>query len=438
MSTSIISGNYVTIGTTNIQSVQESVGDFNAILEQQTNSLNSVMDFQNTSNKNSVAKNEGYVHEHKKAEKATSATNPLKNKQGSSDNLGVHKNDNTLSDEEVIACAESIAGSMMEEIASMLDLPVEEINSLLDNLGIEVSEVLDGSNLAQLLLAAQGSSDMVDLVTDQGLYERFQELDKSLSEIIKQFDSATYAMEDVTQLLSVGELEEVIEISNESDELILNTQNNGVEMQVLDESEGVTVIRQSESDSDNAQDGTEENSFDFLSFNEQTIATLTEEQSVSSAFTTTQSDQVMNQIMDQMANNVKGQVTELEMQLNPESLGKVNVRLVAEESGLTAKFTAENEMVKGILESQLVQLKENFTNQGIKVNAVEVAVEYQAFDENKQQDDRNEKATEDGKKGRAKFLSIDELDENLEIYTEEEQLAVQIMQDNGNSIDYVG
>ena len=62
------------------------------------------------------------------------------------------------------------------------------------------------------------------------------------------------------------------------------------------------------------------------------------------------------------------------MQLNPENLGKVTVMLATEESGITAKITAETEMAKNAIEQQLTILKENFEKQGLKVTEIEVTI----------------------------------------------------------------
>ena len=58
----------------------------------------------------------------------------------------------------------------------------------------------------------------------------------------------------------------------------------------------------------------------------------------------------------------------------PASLGSVNVQIAAKDGVITAQFTAQNETVKAAIESQLVQLRTQFEEQGIKVDAVEVTV----------------------------------------------------------------
>jgi flagellar hook-length control protein FliK len=58
------------------------------------------------------------------------------------------------------------------------------------------------------------------------------------------------------------------------------------------------------------------------------------------------------------------------------------VQVVAKNGGITAQISAENENVRGIIENQLVTLKESLNEQGIKVDSVEVTVSNFGFEQN--------------------------------------------------------
>ena len=73
----------------------------------------------------------------------------------------------------------------------------------------------------------------------------------------------------------------------------------------------------------------------------------------------------MRQIMDYMKVSVKADSSELEMQLHPQSLGTLHIQMASRNGVVTANFIAQNETVKAALESQMVQLKENFAEQGV-------------------------------------------------------------------------
>lgn len=70
--------------------------------------------------------------------------------------------------------------------------------------------------------------------------------------------------------------------------------------------------------------------------------------------------EVAKQVVEQAKVVVTKQMSSIEMVLNPESLGRVNLMVTMKQGTLTAQITAENEQVKKALETQLIQLKENF------------------------------------------------------------------------------
>ena len=74
----------------------------------------------------------------------------------------------------------------------------------------------------------------------------------------------------------------------------------------------------------------------------------------------------MDQIVEYMKFNLKPDMQEMEMQLHPASLGTVHVQIAAKDGAITAQFAAQNETVKAVLETQMIQLKEQFEEQGIK------------------------------------------------------------------------
>ena len=146
----------------------------------------------------------------------------------------------------------------------------------------------------------------------------------------------------------------------------------------------------------------------------------------------------MNQIMDYMRIQIKPEMTQLEMQLHPESLGNVNVHIASKEGVITAQFTAQNETVKAAIESQLVQLKETFSEQGVKIEAIEVSVQANGFRQ-EYEGSRSHEGTEEDNKKKSATRRINLNDSDLfaeETLSEEDQLAVSMMEVNGNTVDY--
>ena len=110
----------------------------------------------------------------------------------------------------------------------------------------------------------------------------------------------------------------------------------------------------------------------------------------------------MNQITEQIRVHVKQDTTEMELQLHPASLGSVKVQLTSAGGVLTAVFTTENEAVKAALESQLIQLKENFSQQGLKVESVEVNVSTQGFERSLDEQEQQQRRFEENRSKKIK------------------------------------
>lgn len=147
--------------------------------------------------------------------------------------------------------------------------------------------------------------------------------------------------------------------------------------------------------------------------------------------------EVVEQVVTQIKVMVSEDTSEMTMQLNPESLGKVNLSVVTKQSHITAQFVTENEVARQALESQVQQLRETLGQQGLKVDKVEVSVS--DFNFNQGNETNAEEQKEQQRKGYAKQLqknlNIKDLD-GLDGLSEREQLAIKIMQSNGNQIDY--
>ena len=148
-------------------------------------------------------------------------------------------------------------------------------------------------------------------------------------------------------------------------------------------------------------------------------------------------EDVLRQVSQMTRVLVSQAESSIEMQLNPENLGKVYLQVVSREGVITAQIAAQNEAVKEALESQIVTLRENMNQQGIKVEAIEVTIASHEFERNLEENQQNstqQQESEAQKSGR-RNLNLNSLDELEGIMTEEENLAAKIMTEQGNSMD---
>ena len=140
---------------------------------------------------------------------------------------------------------------------------------------------------------------------------------------------------------------------------------------------------------------------------------------------TEQTQNIMNQIMDYMRIQVRSDMTQMELQLNPASLGTVNINITSKAGVITAQFLTQNETVKAAIESQIVQLKNSFEEQGIKVESVEVAVANHSFERNLNGEGSRQQQSQDGRRKGTRRVNLNgqTLDEEPEPENEQPVLA---------------
>ncbi len=110
--------------------------------------------------------------------------------------------------------------------------------------------------------------------------------------------------------------------------------------------------------------------------NQQVSTTFTEAAQKASATPRASVDhtEILNQVLDRIKVEFRGNVSEIKMTLRPESLGEVSMKLSVENGIITAQFLAENQRVKETLESNFNQLRDALQKQGIEVSSLSVSV----------------------------------------------------------------
>ncbi len=145
---------------------------------------------------------------------------------------------------------------------------------------------------------------------------------------------------------------------------------------------------------------------------------------------------IVNQVVERIHSSMRDETTTLEMQLNPERLGKMLLTVSSKEGVMTASFTVQNAEAKAALESQMITLRENLEQKNLKVEAVEVSVSDFAFSQSGQADTGDQKNYQqgNGKRSRFRYDSGDEETENS--HEAEEQVRRSVMMDQGSSVDF--
>lgn len=335
---------------------------------------------------------------------------------------------------------------------------MDELKAAMDTLGMDSLDVLDARQLGNLVLEVSQLSDTSQLLTDENLYTRFQQVMDSLGEVMADC-SQTLQMEpeQVVETVKLLQTEPVKTVEAEAEPVIavetLNvTKEEGQPVkteepvqisetvQTVSEEPATTQKTREEAGNRNHDSQTESNTgngFSMLDSLKETMAEVQQTENLSASRKVDTQD-IMRQIMDYMKVQLKPETTSLEMQLHPANLGTLQIQMVTKGGSLTASFITQNEAVKAALESQMVQLQQSFEEQGIKVNSIEVTVQPHAFEQNLEQGRGNNSGQNQPGRGRNRRINLDALQDEAELgsLTAEEQLAAEMLRAGGNTVDY--
>lgn len=355
---------------------------------------------------------------------------------------------------------------LVKDIAEELGVSEEEVVRAMEELGLSAYQLFEPANLTQLVLAISGEVDASALLTDEGLFGKLQNILElaadSKNSLMEEMDLSADEMQSVLDQMkelaaqkAEGNGQDVEDTSKITVEVKVNgeavqlsaDENGNVEKTIGVTAQGVDeTADQSENDSQQ-NGGTKGKSegegqtgnplIDALLQDKAQIQEMDGPQTTGSFFNS-QTQEIMDQIMDYMKIQLKPGMDQLELQLHPASLGNVHIQLTSKGGEITAQFQVQNETVKAAIESQIVELKESLKDQGIKVEAVQVTVENHGFESNLWQGQGREEnaASQNGKKA-PRRINLNDLDALFEEEaSEEELLSAQMMEINGNTVDY--
>lgn len=415
-------------------------------------------------------KNPEKISQSKEEVKTKEVSKPAKKEEVSAtepENGAVEKPESKTPEKSVVEEADAAAEKMVEEVAEELGITVEEVMEILNGLNMVPADLLNIENLQAVVLEAAGEVDLSSFVTNEDLFTSFKNLTQALEEVIGEVAEATGVPEaEVKEIFA-----NLMNAGAEETEVLQGEEQLTVEMTDEDADAAQAVKADDDSQTDDVADGTKDGADVMLersletaqsgngaaesngqNATENPFAPNAQVQTVQTNATQTMQAveapvnyfgedtmRIMEQITDYMRGQVTDGVSELEMQLHPESLGNLHIKLTAKDGVLTAQFTAQNDIVKNVLESQMIQLKENFKEQGVTVEAIEVTVESHKFDESFNQehgDSMREQNQNSAKQPRRINLNLDRLDLEEEDLTQEEKLAAEMLRENGGTVDY--
>ena len=370
----------------------------------------------------------------------------------------------------------------------MLEIDDETLNNAMAALGLVPVDLLDMSNLTKLVAFINGA-DVSDLLTNESMMLDFKEISEGIANIdwesltgmtmedfVSQLDAimndVSLITEDDVSLMPEDNVNDIslaedLPTGNkvEVEYVVLSSKENNEDVSEdtnllggkADINQNQEVEKNLSSDgsllndeADNTSTGQMQSSkvSDLRGHedvtNNQTGFIQNLNQAVNDAVQVTETRQadmqqtidIVNQVVEKIKVTVGTDNTAMELQLNPESLGKVLLSVASKNGVMTASFTVQSDEARLALESQMYTLKENLESKNLKVEVVEVQIADTDFSQRNQTGSEDQKNPNNGN-GKQMRYSFEEDNEEQSISdVESEDIRKKVMHDSGNSIDF--
>ena len=403
--------------------------------------------------------------------------------------------------QKVDQAVEEFAKEVQQEVKELLGVDDAQLEAAMKELGLTYQDLMDPVNLANLVMNLTGEEDQLGLLmnadfqelmqnvevlsknllqelgmTPQEAAEVFTQLEQNVAQITEEVPQQMQEVTDTqADVLKVQQTDDV-QITEQKSQVTGLTETNAAATESVESDGNVQNVEepvsqevrvendQTASQQEGQQEEAPENSMtteddaSLLQQNDTTEKSIFTEHTFQQTVQTIRTDNITAAPTTAVPHNVvfntldvirqvseftrvmyQGDTTSMEMQLNPENLGKIYVQVTAKEGVVTAHLAVQNEIVKEALENQTIQLRENMNQQGIKVEAVEVTIASHEFERNleqNQQGSAQDEQREQASKSPRRNISMNQLDEMSGLMSEEEMLVAKIMRDNGNSVDF--
>lgn len=363
---------------------------------------------------------------------------------GKADKTDKSKQDNK-SDEKVNDAVQNVKDTIKEE----LDVSDEDIAKAMEVLGITDNDLLSVVKVTELVSALTGA-DSITLITD----------DDMSGKLTSVLDAVNTAQEDIAYMLNTDVDDAVLVVrtdavvKKDTDETVVkNTDISITDNQSVSETESLSDVlaakvtaqgssKNEESTGEHTGEHTGEQNHNTQSYGGVADSII---QSMKDSFADIVTEDtsrvseadIVNQVIDQIKLSSGRELTSIEVMLNPERLGSVHVTVTAKNGILSAQIAAQNEQVKTALENQVTALKENFQNQGIKVEAVEITVMTHQFEagQNFGQNESERKQSE--QKINKKLNLSDYMDDEDETVSAQDIRRKDSIQNGNSSVEYM-
>ena len=384
-----------------------------------------------------------------------------------------------ISDEKIDEAISDKVAIVAEAISAELGVTVEEVQAAMEELGLGNADLLTVDGINAVIAEIANLENPIDMVIDpeisQAIANVGEVLNQSLAELSEELDipsdevanlintkvdaPITFEMpvtdENVTDENVTGE--NVTDENVTDDSLLVNEMGNAADNEKVKATDDAENNNSSDLMNKEHVDVKAEDADKSKGNNETPVVTtnvsfengnvvITKEVTNAEGETRVSTQEIIGQITDYMQSHSEEGLSEIRMQLHPESLGTLLINVTSKNGNITASIIAQNEAVKAALESAITTLEDNFKEQGVKIDAVEVTVGTHEFEQAMENNagsngSNNAEPNEIHQAGKTKIRRInlaDEIaeDEETEELSEEDTIAREMLIASGNTLDY--
>lgn len=364
------------------------------------------------------------TQESKKNDTNLQPKNNISKTKSSNNNSSVKTSDNMVdettnqpkNEEQNIPTEEEI----IESIEEKTGITKEKIVAALDELGITVYELFLPQNLQQFLQQINNVEDPMELLLIPDINQTYKNIMNVLNEYEERFpnlqeilgqneifhnsviENEELNLNDLTRESKVDEdnsqkvipsdkkniFDENLQLDEDLSQGELNDKSQKedspiIEIESEEKTSTATIDNNEEKQEINVEEKTSE-LFDNVSVHDKNIVieqnTIIEKPAVNNVLNQLKSnpidrEQLIKQMVEHIKVNVNEDSAEMNLQLKPDNLGKLSLKVVTERGIITAQFVAESQAVKEIIEANFNQLKDVLQEQGLKIENLEVYVQ---------------------------------------------------------------
>ncbi len=377
-----------------------------------------------------------------KVKVAGSANDLMKDKLAAVNNKSV-VTEESVPEEEVLASVQVLLQNIKELIQDVFQITEEELSDVMGKMEITDMDLLNPQVISDLAVEISGAENALELLFQPEFTETLKELQTNINTVKEEVFSKLHVTEK--------EVVHMIETVAAKEEGILNKEvktdpalEQGKEVQKAEVENVPKVVQTEPTDSEQKEMSFQtEDQKDFKgtqqTLAESVISNL--EQAITEAMpadiSEVDAEKIIRQVITQIQVSVKADTSSFEMQLYPEHLGKISLEIASKDGIVTAQIATETEMAKQALESQLITLKENLNQQGVKIEAVEVVIASHEFERNLDSQANGEEENKQNGNRQHRKIDFDIMQASEEELTPQEAIIREMMLANGNKINYM-